>query len=74
MRITYGLEVAKRDDQYIRIAEEAVPGFNEAFIPGKYLVEMFPVMRHVPAWFPWAKFKRDADRWRPLAQRMRNYP
>ena len=74
IRITYGLEVADKDDRYVQMAEEAIPGFNAAFMPGKYLVETFPIMRCIPAWFPGAKFKREANGWRPSALRMRNVP
>ena len=29
-------------------------------VAGRYLVEVAPVLRHVPAWFPGAQFKREA--------------
>lgn len=30
-------------------------------VPGKYLVELFPVLQNLPGWFPGAGFKRDAS-------------
>ncbi|RPD54268.1 cytochrome P450 [Lentinus tigrinus ALCF2SS1-7] len=74
MRIVYGLEVTDNDDKYMNTAEEAIAAFNLAFIPGKYLVETFPIMRFIPKWFPGAKFKRDAAGWRDSILRMRNEP
>ncbi|RPD69160.1 CyP450 monooxygenase [Lentinus tigrinus ALCF2SS1-7] len=65
MRITYGIEVDEPgNESYLALAEEALAIFSAATVPGKYLVETFPVLRHVPAWFPFAKFKREATAWR----------
>lgn len=72
IRITYGLKVADKNDKYLEIAEEALTGFNAAFVPGKYLVEMFPSMRYLPSWLPWAKFKREANGCRLAALKIRN--
>lgn len=58
--------------QVPRISEEALTGFNAAFVPGKYLVEMFPSMRYLPSWLPWAKFKREANGCRLAALKIRN--
>lgn len=74
MRIVYGLDVADEDDQYIQTAEEAIGGFNLAFLPGKYIAETFPIMRFIPQWFPGARFRRDAAGWRPAVLSMRNSP
>lgn len=32
-----------------------------AVVPGKYLVELFPALQHLPAWFPGTGFKKDAS-------------
>ncbi|KAI0718523.1 cytochrome P450 [Cerioporus squamosus] len=73
MRIVYGLDVAKSDNnKYVHMAEEAMTAFNLTFIPGKYLAETFPILRYIPKWFPGAQFKRDAAGWQPAILRMRN--
>lgn len=65
MRITYGIEVDEPgNESYLALVEEALAIFSAATVPGKYLVETFPVLRHVPAWFPFAKFKREAKAWK----------
>ena len=74
LRIVYGLNVAYENDKYLQTAEEAIAALNLAFMPGRYLVETFPSMRFLPKWFPGAKFKQDADEWRPAILRMRNQP
>ena len=74
IRITYGLEVADKDDRYVQMAEEAIPGFNAAFMPGKYLVETFPSLRFLPSWMPGAGFKRDGKAWTKAVYRLVEIP
>ncbi|RXW19106.1 hypothetical protein EST38_g6748 [Candolleomyces aberdarensis] len=33
-------------------------GFSDAVVPGRFLVNVFPSLKHVPSWFPGAGFKR----------------
>ena len=74
MRVSYGIEVDEESIDYLEMAETVLAIFSDVFLPGKYLVETFPIMRCIPAWFPGAKFKREANGWRPSALRMRNVP
>ncbi|KAG9048562.1 hypothetical protein FS837_012503 [Tulasnella sp. UAMH 9824] len=36
-----------------------------------YLVDLFPLLRFIPSWFPGAKFKRDAQKWGQHAAELR---
>lgn len=63
MNVAYGIKVKASDDPYILNAEEALYGLAEAGIPGTFLVDFLPFLKHVPNWFPGATFKRKADRW-----------
>ncbi|KAI0642608.1 O-methylsterigmatocystin oxidoreductase [Trametes meyenii] len=62
MDVTYGIRVAETDDPHIDVARRSATLFSDIVIPGRYLVELFPVMKHIPSWFPGAGFKRDAIR------------
>ncbi|KAH9937821.1 CyP450 monooxygenase [Epithele typhae] len=64
MELSYGIKVTTHDDDYLKLVQEGNDIFMKAFVPGKYLVETFPVLKHIPAWFPGAKFRREADEWR----------
>ncbi|CDO70506.1 hypothetical protein BN946_scf184569.g49 [Trametes cinnabarina] len=68
----YGLEITDHNDKYIRIAEKAADVYIKISVPGRYLVETFPILRHLPAWFPGASFKRDAAKWEPDVLALRN--
>jgi hypothetical protein len=62
MKIGYGIAVQESDDPYISIAEEAVSGGAEAGIPGTFWVDLFPILKYVPSWFPGAGFQKKAAR------------
>ena len=74
LRATYGIDVNSADNKYIRIAEEAMDCFNVVFQPGKYLVQTFPWMRHIPSWLPGAKFQREFNAWRPTVRSIHDVP
>ena len=74
MKIGYGITVQESDDPYILIAEEVLNGVSEAGIPGAFLVDLFPVLKYVPGWFPGAGFQKKAARWREVNNIMADKP
>ena len=74
MKIGYGIAVQESDDPYISIAEEALKGINEAGIPGTFLVDLFPILKYIPSWFPGAGFQKKAARWREVTRIMAEKP
>ncbi|EJD54730.1 cytochrome P450 [Auricularia subglabra TFB-10046 SS5] len=71
---TYGIDAAARDDPYIQLGEEALSVASKAGGAGVYLVDVLPVLKHIPDWFPGAQFKRDAKVWKVIAERARDEP
>ena len=69
---TYGINVRPYDDPYIAIAEEAVGAMVELVTAGAFLVDIFPILKYVPSWFPGAKFQKKAAMMRGHSERMRN--
>jgi hypothetical protein len=74
MKIVYGISVQESEDSYISIAEEVLNGLAEAGIPGTFWVDMFPILKYVPSWFPGAGFKKRAARWRESINTMAEKP
>ncbi|KAG6908816.1 hypothetical protein DXG01_003169 [Tephrocybe rancida] len=74
LSIAYGLEVQPKNDPYIDTAERAVHSLVIPVIPGTFLVDWIPALKHVPAWMPFAGFKRKAKEWRKLALAMIDSP
>ena len=72
LSMTYSISVRPYNDPYIAIAEEAVAAIAELLIAGAFLVDIIPILKYVPDWFPGAKFKRKAAMMRTHAERMRN--
>ncbi|SJL08657.1 related to O-methylsterigmatocystin oxidoreductase [Armillaria ostoyae] len=62
--ITYGINVKAADDYYLQIAEASLKAMAVAANAGSFLVDIFPLLRFTPDWFPGAGFKRRAKEWR----------
>jgi len=60
MAVTYGLSVDKSNSEYLTEVEETMKFINHATTPGAYLVDLLPILKYVPAWFPFASFKKVA--------------
>jgi cytochrome P450 len=71
---TYGLNVQPKNDPFMESAEKANEALLKVPYPGAYLVDHLPILKHVPAWLPGAKFKRDANEWRKLTLDSINKP
>jgi hypothetical protein len=69
----YGMK-AKVKDPYVDSAEEAMKGLNEVAITGKFWVDMFPIMKYIPSWFPGAEWKKQAHYWRGINRDVRFKP
>jgi len=62
LKSIYGFEIKSADDPYIRIANEGVSSM-EGIMPGRFLVDAFPFMLHLPDWLPGTSFKHKARLW-----------
>ena len=64
MEIGYGIAVKETNDPYISVAEEVLDGLSQAGNPGTFLVDLIPMLKYLPSWFPGAGFQKKASRWR----------
>jgi hypothetical protein len=74
MKIVYGITVQESDDPYVSIAEETLKSLAEAGILGAFWVDMFPILKYVPSWFPGAGFQKKAAYWRECINTMAEKP
>lgn len=72
--VVYDLKVDSHDHIYVKVAEEAVHLGSIAAAPGAFLVDLFPILKHVPAWLPGAGFKKKAAMWRVPVVGMKMMP
>ena len=70
--MTYSIDIDPYNDPYIKIVEEAVAATAELLIPGAFLVDIIPILKYVPEWFPGAKFQSKAAVMRNHAVTIRN--
>ncbi|KAJ7453509.1 cytochrome P450 [Mycena latifolia] len=70
--VTYGIHVLPFNDPYITVANTAIQNAGVAALPGRFLVNSLPLLKHVPSWFPGAGFKRQAKEWRKTVLAMRD--
>ncbi|KAI0816985.1 cytochrome P450 [Trametes gibbosa] len=64
MRLVYGLELTDPDDKFFHMATTIVGVGSAMAVPGAFLVDTVPILRHVPMWFPGAQFRKIADTWK----------
>ncbi|TFK27950.1 cytochrome P450 [Coprinopsis marcescibilis] len=74
IEITYGIETTSSKDPLTRDMTEVMDGFSVSCLPGRWLVDTFPILKYVPSWFPGAGFKRFAAYYSALEERTRNTP
>ncbi|KAJ2928434.1 hypothetical protein H1R20_g8643, partial [Candolleomyces eurysporus] len=74
LSIAYGIQIQARNDPYLEMSRVGLQSLNSAAVPGAFLVDSFPLMKYIPAWFPGASFKRKAHEWRKVSQGMLKLP
>ncbi|KAF8996838.1 cytochrome P450 [Cyathus striatus] len=73
MRMFYGLEVNK-DDDFVKLNDDLISVASLAGAPAGYLVNVFPLLRYLPPYFPGTGFREMAKKGRRLADRMFSFP
>jgi len=74
MMVSYGHEVADRNDEFIELAESSMNMIKKIIMPGAFLVDIMPWLRYIPAWFPGAGFQKVAEEGRKLSNDLRSRP
>ena len=72
IKISYGVKIEHTDDLYVSRLEQVLEAIADAFTPGKYLVEILPVLRFVPGWVPGAGFQKTFAASRQMVLEVKN--
>ena len=72
--MTYSIKVQPYNDPFIKVAEEAIAKAGEVVIAGAFLVDIIPILKYLPKWFPGASFQTKAAILRKHGAMMRNAP
>ncbi|KAI0547807.1 cytochrome protein [Xylaria curta] len=75
LKMVYGYSTGSRSpDPLVKLADKAVEQFSIATMPGLWLVDVIPILRHLPEWMPGANFKRIAREYRAKMTEMLEAP
>ncbi|EMD34724.1 hypothetical protein CERSUDRAFT_116918 [Gelatoporia subvermispora B] len=76
LALAYGYTVSpdQDEDELVNIAERAMQGFARASEPGAFLVDNFPILKHLPDWVPGTPFKKEARRMYEDRKRLYDVP
>ncbi|KAF5331757.1 hypothetical protein D9758_016638 [Tetrapyrgos nigripes] len=72
--ITYGISEQEDIDAFVELVNNAAESINATINRGSFMVDYFPLLRYVPAWFPGAHFKRKALHWSQFTSELVNKP
>ncbi|TFY52513.1 hypothetical protein EVJ58_g9976 [Rhodofomes roseus] len=56
--VAYGYRPQSDNDELLLMIKKMMEDFAVFATPGNFLVDILPFLKHVPAWFPGAEFKR----------------
>ncbi|EKM56472.1 uncharacterized protein PHACADRAFT_207702 [Phanerochaete carnosa HHB-10118-sp] len=74
LKLSHGYEVREGHDHLIELVDTATEQFSMATSPGAFLVDVFPLLRYVPAWVPGAGFQKKAQEWKRTIKQMADSP
>ena len=74
LKISHGYEIREESDPIVELVDTATEQFSLATSPGAFLVDVFPILRHVPAWLPGAGFQKKAIEWSSVINNMADIP
>lgn len=72
--LTYGYRVTSAHDPLVKIVEDAMLGFARASEPGAFWVDRWPILKYIPAWLPFADFRRKAKLMREDREKLYDQP
>lgn len=66
-KLVYGIDGDDSIKREITLVANAQAAIAQGLVPGRFLVQSFPFLRHVPAWLPGAEFRRLSNKWMAAA-------
>ena len=70
LKIVYGIDVGNGDER-LAISRAATEAIAEA-TPGRSIVDVFPILRHIPSWLPGASFQKQLARCKIANDRLKD--
>ncbi|KAJ6550362.1 cytochrome P450 [Mycena sp. CBHHK59/15] len=76
LSVLYGYKTSSNDDVFLGLAGECIDFFANEVTSGSGIwpVDIFPFLKHIPAWVPGAGFQRKAVYWKKTLGRLAEEP
>jgi hypothetical protein len=74
MKTMYGYDVESLDDSHVIAADKSVTMAAQLFVPGETLINIFPILAYIPAWFPGASSHKVAAEVKQLTDELIRFP
>ncbi|KAI0794561.1 cytochrome P450 [Fomes fomentarius] len=75
LQLAYGYRASDPSGkELVKLVDDAMYGFSETTKPNAFLVDIFPILRYVPSWFPGASWKHKAKEYRDYLEEMLRAP
>ncbi|KAK2042897.1 cytochrome P450 [Colletotrichum somersetense] len=75
LKMIYGYSVEQfKEDPLVQLIDETNEKLIVAFVPGNFLVDIFPLLRYIPSWVPGAGFQKIAKELRTMFFRSGDKP
>ena len=74
MKMMYGYDVEALDDHCVITADKSVTMSVNLFVPGATLINIFPILAFIPAWFPGASSHKVAAEVKRLVGGLVRFP
>ncbi|PPQ76379.1 hypothetical protein CVT26_015387 [Gymnopilus dilepis] len=74
LRIDYGHEIVSDDDPYLKITADVGYCLTHCVPPGSNLVDLLPIMKYLPSWFPGTFPATQARSYKPIVDLLHDYP
>ncbi|KAF9235423.1 cytochrome P450 [Melanogaster broomeanus] len=74
LRLSHGYVTQEGNDPLVELAHIANSQLSTATFPGAYYVDLFPLMKYIPSWLPFAGFRRKAKQYAAVLHDMVEIP
>ncbi|KZT34818.1 cytochrome P450 [Sistotremastrum suecicum HHB10207 ss-3] len=74
LKTIYGHTVESRDDYFVNLIEQRMKVLNSFMRTGAWLVDSYPILRHIPQWMPGGGFQKFVSEKRARNEEVVNLP
>jgi hypothetical protein len=75
LKVTYGYTTeANGTDPLVDLVDQVMEEFTQAYVPGRWAVDLIPALKYLPEWFPGTGWKQTAKAWNKNMTKCTNVP